>query len=123
MISFEQLDQVIEKVRSIGSDVVVHDITENVLSALEGGKIRMKSRIDVRSLGDLQRIYTLSVACVCLDIQANPEKSRYFKSIGNSVTIVTDGTVIWRLGNNDHVAEMPVMEGKAVLFDQYVGIS
>ena len=121
--SFEQLEQVIENVRSIGSNVVIHAITDDVLQAHEGGKIRMKSRIDVRSLGDLQRIYTLGVASVCLDIQANPEKARYFTSIGNSVAIVTDGTAILGLGNIGPVAGMPVMEGKAVLFDQFVGIS
>jgi len=121
--SFEQLEQVIENVRSIGSDVVIHAITDDVLKAHEGGKIRMKSRIDVRSLGDLQRIYTPGVASVCLDIQANPEKARYFTSIGNSVAIVTDGTAILGLGNIGPVAGMPVMEGKAVLFDQFVGIS
>lgn len=121
--SFEQLEQVIDNVRSIGSDVVIHAITDDVLQAHEGGKIRMKSRIDVRSLGDLQRIYTPGVASVCLDIQANPEKARYFTSIGNSVAIVTDGTAILGLGNIGPVAGMPVMEGKAVLFDQFVGIS
>ncbi|MGB2992204.1 MAG: NAD-dependent malic enzyme [Paenisporosarcina sp.] len=121
--SFEQLEQVIENVRSLGTDIVIHAITDDVLQAHEGGKIRMKSRIDVRSLGDLQRIYTPGVASVCLDIQANPEKARYFTSIGNSVAIVTDGTAILGLGNIGPVAGMPVMEGKAVLFDQFVGIS
>ncbi len=121
--SAEQLENVIENVRSIGSDVVIHAITDDVLKAHEGGKIRMKSNIDVRSLGDLQRIYTPGVASVCLDIQSNPEKARYFTSIGNSVAIVTDGTAILGLGNIGPVAGMPVMEGKAVLLDQFVGIS
>lgn len=121
--NLEQLDQVIENVRAISSDVHIHAVTDDVLKAHEGGKIHMKSRIDVRSLGDLQRIYTPGVASVCLDIQSDPDKARYFTSIGNTVAIVTDGTAILGLGNIGPVAGMPVMEGKAVLFDQFAGIS
>lgn len=121
--SAEQLEQIIENVKAIGPNVHIHAITDDVLKAHEGGKIRMKSRIDVRSLGDLQRIYTPGVASVCLDIQADPEKARYFTSIGNTVAIVTDGTAILGLGNIGPVAGMPVMEGKSVLFDQFAGIS
>ena len=36
---------------------------------------------------------------------------------------MTDGTAILGLGNIGPVAGMPVMEGKAVLFDQFAGIS
>lgn len=83
----------------------------------------MKSRIDVRSVGDLRRVYTPGVADVCTAIQEDPDKARYFTSIGNTVAIVTDGTAILGLGNIGPVAGMPVMEGKSVLFDQFVGIS
>jgi malate dehydrogenase (oxaloacetate-decarboxylating) len=122
-VNDEQLEKVIANVRALGNDVHIHAITDDVLKAHEGGKIHMKSRIDVRSLGDLQRIYTPGVASVCLDIQKDPEKARYFTSIGNTVAIVTDGTAILGLGNIGPVAGMPVMEGKAVLFDQFAGIS
>src|SRR6185437_122168 len=80
-------------------------------------------KVDVRSLGDLQRVYTPGVASVCMEIFNNPEKANYFTSIGNSVAIVTDGTAILGLGNIGSVAGMPVMEGKAVLLDQFVGLS
>lgn len=118
-----QLEQIIENVRAIGKEVEIHAVTDDVLKAHEGGKIHMKSRIDVRSLRDLQRIYTPGVASVCLDIQSDPDKARYFTSIGNTVAIVTDGTAILGLGDIGPVAGMPVMEGKAVLFDQFTGIS
>ncbi|MFX3675039.1 MAG: NAD-dependent malic enzyme [Paenisporosarcina sp.] len=121
--NLEQLEQIIGNIRLLGPNVHIHAVTDDVLKAHEGGKIHMKSRIDVRSLGDLQRIYTPGVASVCLDIQSHPEKARYFTSIGNTVAIVTDGSAILGLGNIGPVAGMPVMEGKAVLFDQFAGIS
>lgn len=121
--SEEQLQQVISNIEAIGNGVKIHAVTDDVLKAHEGGKIAMKSQLDVRSLGDLQRIYTPGVASVCMEIVHNPEKANYFTSIGSSVAIVTDGTAILGLGNIGSVAGMPVMEGKAVLLDQFVGLS
>lgn len=117
------LEDVVEAVRSIGEGILVHAVSDEVLKAHEGGKIHMQSKIDVRSLADLRKVYTPGVAEVCTAIEKDPEKARYFTSIGNTVAIVTDGTAILGLGNIGPVAGMPVMEGKAVLFDQFVGIS
>lgn len=119
----EQLEKVLVAVRELGSGIVLHTVSDEVLRAHEGGKIQMKSRLDVRSLGDLRRVYTPGVANVCRTIQAEPEKAWIYTSIGNSVAIVTDGSAILGLGDIGPLAGMPVMEGKAALFDRFVGIS
>lgn len=121
--SKEDLERIVEGMKNAGEGINILAVSDDVMHAHEGGKIHMSSRVDVRSLGDLRRVYTPGVANVCLEIEQNPEKARYFTSIGNSVAIVTDGTAILGLGNIGPVAGMPVMEGKAVLFDQFVGIS
>ena len=121
--SEEQLDNIVAAVNRIGGGVSVHAVTDDVLHAHEGGKIAMKSRLEIRSLGDLRRVYTPGVANVCKVIQQDPEQANYFTGISNTVAIVTDGTAILGLGNIGPVAGMPVMEGKAVLFDQFAGIS
>lgn len=121
--SEEQLDDIVAAVNRIGGGVSVHAVTDDVLHAHEGGKIAMKSRLEIRSLGDLRRVYTPGVANVCKVIQKDPEQANYFTGISNTVAIVTDGTAILGLGNIGPVAGMPVMEGKAVLFDQFAGIS
>lgn len=121
--SEQVLEEVVAAVSAIGEGIIVHAVTDDVLKAHEGGKIHMQSKIDIRSLGDLRKVYTPGVAEVCTAIEKDPEKARYFTSIGNTVAIVTDGTAILGLGNIGPVAGMPVMEGKAVLFDQFVGIS
>lgn len=121
--SMEDLERIVEAMKNAGEGIVIHAVSDDVMSAHEGGKIHMSSRVDVRSLSDLRRVYTPGVANVSLEIEKHPEKARYFTSIGNSVAIVTDGTAVLGLGNIGPVASMPVMEGKAVLFDQFVGIS
>ncbi|WP_262177590.1 NAD-dependent malic enzyme [Saccharococcus sp. Marseille-Q5394] len=121
--SEEQLEKIVEAINTIGDGIQVHAVTDDVLHAHEGGKIAMKSRVEVRSLGDLRRIYTPGVANVCKVIQNDPVQAEYFTGISNTVAIVTDGTAILGLGNIGPVAGMPVMEGKAVLFDQFAGIS
>ena len=121
--SEEHLLQIVEAVNQIGDGISVHAITDDVLQAHEGGKIHMKGRMEIRSLGDLRRVYTPGVANVCELIKNDPEQAKYFTGISNTVAIVTDGTAILGLGNIGPVAGMPVMEGKAVLFDQFAGIS
>lgn len=121
--SEEHMMQIVEAVNQIGEGISVHAITDDVLQAHEGGKIHMKGRMEIRSLGDLRRVYTPGVANVCELIKNDPEQAKYFTGISNTVAIVTDGTAILGLGNIGPVAGMPVMEGKAVLFDQFAGIS
>ncbi|MER2262140.1 MAG: malic enzyme-like NAD(P)-binding protein [Psychrobacillus sp.] len=121
--SKKDFEKIISNIEAIGNGVKIQAISDDVLKAHEGGKIAMKSRYDVRSLGDLQRIYTPGVASVCMEIVNEPDKAQYFTSIGKSVAIVTDGTAILGLGNIGSVAGMPVMEGKSVLLDQFVGLS
>lgn len=121
--SEEHLLQIVEAVNQIGGGISVQAITDDVLQAHEGGKIHMKGRMEIRSLGDLRRVYTPGVANVCELIKNDPEQAKYFTGISNTVAIVTDGTAILGLGNIGPVAGMPVMEGKAVLFDQFAGIS
>lgn len=115
--------EIVETVNNIGEGIMVHAVTDDVLQAHEGGKIHMKSRMEIRSLGDLRRVYTPGVANVCEIIKEDPEQANYFTGISNTVAIVTDGTAILGLGDIGPVAGMPVMEGKAVLFDQFAGIS
>jgi malate dehydrogenase (oxaloacetate-decarboxylating) len=56
-------------------------------------------------------------------IQRDPAKALELTGIGNSVGIFTNGTRVLGLGDIGPVAGMPVMEGKAVIYDQFVGIS
>ena len=62
------------------------------------GKIEVVPRVAVRSINDLQLVYTPGVASICRQIQADPSLSYELTGIQNSVAIVTNGTAILGLG-------------------------
>ncbi len=116
------LERVLEAIGKI-EGVVISDVIDPVLELHRGGKIRVRSTCTIEGINTVRKIYTPGVAKVCRMIQEDPDNAYYYTSIGNSVAIVTNGTAILGLGDIGAVAGMPVMEGKAVLFDYLVGIN
>jgi malate dehydrogenase (oxaloacetate-decarboxylating) len=116
------LDRVLAVVRD-STDTEVLEVIDEVRRRHVGGKIEVRSRYPVESLADLRMVYTPGVAEICRLIAANPAKARVYTSIPRAVAIVTDGTAVLGLGDIGAVAGMPVMEGKAALLEQLVGLS
>jgi malate dehydrogenase (oxaloacetate-decarboxylating) len=116
------LDRVLGVVRE-STDTEVLEVIDEVRRLHVGGKIEVRSRYPVRSLADLRRVYTPGVAEICRLIAAHPTKAKVYTSIPRTVAIVTDGSAVLGLGNIGSVAGMPVMEGKAALLEQLVGLS
>jgi malate dehydrogenase (oxaloacetate-decarboxylating) len=77
----------------------------------------------VRTVQEMRDVYTPGVARVCTAIAANPALAGRYTMIARSVAICTNGTRVLGLGNIGPVASMPVMEGKAVFYRQFAGIS
>ena len=118
----DHLNRVLQAVSKV-SGVTVIGVRDEVLDLHYRGKIKMVSTVTVNSLGVLRKVYTPGVADVCRQIQKDPALSNTYTSIPNSVAIVTDGTAILGLGDIGPIAGMPVMEGKAALLEQLVGLS
>jgi len=87
------------------------------------GKIEIRPRVEVVTVDDLGLVYTPGVAAVCKKIHERPQLAQRFTTIPNNVAIVTNGTAILGLGDIGPVAGMPVMEGKALLFQRLAGIN
>ena len=120
--SEEHLQQILAAIAAIDG-IVIEEVVDLVRQLHEGGKIAMKGTRPIKTINDIRKLYTPGVASVCLDIQKDPELARFYTAIPNQVAIVTNGTAILGLGDIGAVAGMPVMEGKAALFDHFVGIS
>ena len=120
--SDSQMAEVISNLRSL-EGVEIASIDDRALHRHEGGKIRTVSRVPCESVADLRDIYTPGVARVCLAIKDDPTLARKYTSIGSTVAIVTNGTRVLGLGDIGPVAGLPVMEGKAVLYARFAGIS
>ena len=87
------------------------------------GKLDIHSKMPVRTQDDLSLIYTPGVASSCEEIAKNPGRAADLTIKGNSVAVVSDGSAVLGLGNIGPRAALPVMEGKAVLFQEYAGIT
>lgn len=87
-----------------------------------GGKIRIDSKITIKSRQDLSTVYTPGVARVSMAIAADPSKAFQLTVKRNTVAVVTDGTAVLGLGDIGPLGALPVMEGKAMLFKQFADI-
>jgi malate dehydrogenase (oxaloacetate-decarboxylating) len=120
--SERHLEHLIEEVSKI-REATILEVRDDVLDLHKNGKIKMISTVPITSVDVLRRVYTPGVAEVCNLILDRPSNKDTYTSIAYSVAIVTDGTAILGLGNIGPLAGMPVMEGKAALLQQLVGIS
>ena len=97
--------------------------SDRVFNRHRGGKIKTIASLPINTLQVLRDIYTPGVARVCLAIKADPQAAHEFTNLDNTVAIVTNGTAVLGLGNIGALAGLPVMEGKAALFADLVGLS
>ncbi len=104
-----------------GVRVLWHE--DRALMRHEGGKLAIEPLRRVSTVQDVRDIYTPGVARACRAIAEEPALAARYTMIGRTVAICTNGTRVLGLGDIGPVAAMPVMEGKAVFYRQFAGIS
>jgi len=87
-----------------------------------GGKLRVQSKVPLKTRADLSMAYTPGVGRVCMAIHDEYKKSFNLTIRKNCIAIVSDGSAVLGLGNIGPAAAMPVMEGKAILFKEFGGV-
>jgi malate dehydrogenase (oxaloacetate-decarboxylating) len=97
--------------------------SDRVFDRHKGGKIETVSKVPLDSIQQLRDLYTPGVARVSLAIQKDPAKAYEYTNLGNTVGIVTNGTAVLGLGHIGALAGLPVMEGKAMIYAKFVGLS
>ncbi len=104
------------------SGVTVYKVSDRTFLLHIGGKIRVSSKVPLKTRDDLSMAYTPGVARVSLALAENPADVRRLTIKGNSVAVVTDGSAVLGLGDIGPGAALPVMEGKAALFKRFADI-
>ncbi|MBI3840931.1 MAG: NADP-dependent malic enzyme [Thaumarchaeota archaeon] len=92
-------------------------------SKFYGGKVGLVPKVPVRSLEDFSIWYTPGVAAVSRAIAADPDLSFDYTGRWNTVAIVTDGSRVLGLGNIGPEGALPVMEGKALIYNYLGGVN
>lgn len=118
----DHLERTIEAVQLL-DDVKVLSVTDEVLEIHRHGTIETKARAEIKTLMDLRMVYTPGVASVCQLIERQPEAAWDYTALGQKICIVTNGTAVLGLGDIGPLASLPVMEGKAAILAQFVGVS
>ena len=88
-----------------------------------GGKVAVAPKVPVRSLDDFSIWYTPGVAAVSRLIEADPDLSFEYTGRWNTVAVVTDGSRVLGLGNIGPEGALPVMEGKALIYNYLGGVN
>ena len=110
-----QAREIVSKLHDLPGTQII-DVQNKVYNTHIGGKIEIKSKIEVKNYKDLSVVYTPGVAEVCRTIHEDPRLAYNLTIKRNSVAVITDGSAVLGLGNIGPCAGLPVMEGKAMLF-------
>lgn len=86
------------------------------------GKLSVVSKGKVDDMHDLSVYYSPGVGAVSAHLASAPDETPIYTGTNNSVAIVSDGSAVLGLGNIGAKAALPVMEGKAMLFNRFAGI-
>lgn len=118
----DQLEKLLEIINQT-EGLEVLGLRNEVLETHRGGAIEVVSKVPLKTLTDLRMVYTPGVASVCEQVRLNPAAAWEMTGICDRVAIVTNGTAVLGLGNIGTVPSLPVMEGKAAIFAEFVNIS
>ena len=122
---FTDSEEVFSEIEGVIKDlegVEILEARDEILAVHLDGKLEVRSRVDVKTQSDLRKVYTPGVANVCRAILKDPELVDVYTWRRKTVAIITNGTRVLGLGKIGVLASLPVMEGKAALLNQLVGL-
>ncbi len=86
------------------------------------GLIGVKSKMPIRDVSVLSRIYTPGVGAVCKAIEKNPATSYQYTCRGNSIALISDGSQVYEFGNIGAAAVLPKLEAKSVIYKTFANV-
>ncbi len=86
------------------------------------GLIGVKSKMPIRDMSVLSRIYTPGVGAVCREIEKNPIASYKYTCRGNAIALISDGSAGYEFGNIGALAVLPKLEAKSVMYKTFANV-
>ena len=86
------------------------------------GLIGVKSKMPIRDMSVLSRIYTPGVGAVCREIDKHPVASFKYTCRGNSIALISDGSAGFEFGNIGALAVLPKLEAKSVVYKTFANV-
>jgi malate dehydrogenase (oxaloacetate-decarboxylating) len=86
------------------------------------GLIGIKSKMPIRDMSVLSRIYTPGVGAVCKEIDRDPTSSYQYTCRGNAIALISDGSAIYEFGNIGALAALPKLEAKSVVYKTFANV-
>lgn len=118
----DHIQEIIDAVDGLeGIDVV--ESADMTFHIHEGGKLDTVSRRPLVDAIDLSMAYTPGVARVSRALADDESLAFQYTIRKNTVAIISDGSAVLGLGDIGPIGALPVMEGKAVLFNEFAGVN
>lgn len=86
------------------------------------GKIGLRLKDAPDTPDKLSTYYTPGVGAVSSHLAQHPEESRQYTWIHNTIAVISDGSAVLGLGDIGPYGALPVMEGKAMLFQHFADV-
>ncbi|MFQ5948812.1 MAG: NAD-dependent malic enzyme, partial [Acidimicrobiia bacterium] len=119
----EAVDGIYRAIVDLPGVELVNEHFDRVFALHEGGKLAVRSRVDVRNVQDMRNVYTPGVARVSKAVSEDPKLVDRYTWKRRTVAIVSDGSRVLGLGDVGPAAALPVMEGKALFYAQLVDLN
>lgn len=116
--STEHAGTIVDALKAL-PQITLLDISDRTFDCHRGGKITVQSKLPLHSQDDLSMAYTPGVGRICTAIAQEKDQVYRYTIKSNTVAVVTDGSAVLGLGNIGPEAALPVMEGKALLFQEF----
>jgi malate dehydrogenase (oxaloacetate-decarboxylating) len=101
----------------------VQRLPDRALEWHVGGKLKVVPTRRVETLAEMRLAYTPGVARICQQTAKDEGEWRRLTSAGRNVLVLSDGSRVLGLGDLGPRGVVPVLEGKAIFYAQFVGLN